>query len=622
MKKKALIVFSILVVLVFAISSGAYAKYTNYKLGQDIKKVIELQDQKQETQVIKEYNDLLSKYKNSSEVYLSLSNYYSRKNKLDKAIDVVYSGLDKNKDNEVLINVLSKNIQNATLQEGYLVVTKGSKIVFGNDKVDIKAKNGTNISLKLNIDTSKIDTSKIGFTKLQVKERYTGTALNIGIEVLEFTGNTMGNSLIGGNMAFKDGWIYYKDPSSSSLYKMREDLSQKSQLDGDVNPTCINIKDNSLYFIDVKSDNYGSLVKTDLDGTNKQVIRENAGYVYILDDSIYYTEITGIYNGWPGVSLNKMNFKYQDVQKKIETNLGSVEVINSKFISSTNKNGTFISSGKEENLWGDANSSKNLSCVEVYKGELYGNTTTYDEGGTSGFGKLDVEHNTQNITIENVDTFNCVGKDVYYVKDDSIFVASIDGLNETSLMDITEESYKVALYNINNNIYIYSDGIKIVSKQNKEASVNTNISDISDEGIITICNNANKLILDIMGKRNSDEFQSGSMFYSGLEEPYLSKEKTKSELSKYFTQAYVNKFIESQFFSEKDGKLYFLVGNSGVGVSYTYTTIQDREGNGKVIQAVTNAIYEEDNTSADNANVKLKLEDGVWKIDSFHSILE
>ena len=622
MKKKALIGFSILIVLGLVLSSGAYGKYTDYKLGQDIKKIINAQNQKKESQVIQDYNVLLSKYENSSEVYLYLSNYYVSQHKLDKAIDALYSGLEKNMDNKMLTQALSNNIQNATLQEGYLIVTKGSKITSDNDKVTIKAKDGTSISLELVIEPTKVNTSKEGFTKLKVKEKYTGINVDIGIDVLEATGNTMSNNLIGGKMAFKDGWIYYRDPSSGGLYKMREDLSRKTLLDDTVKPSSINIKDNNLYFIDDKSGKYGSLVKTDLEGKNKQIIRQSSDYVYLVGDSIYYTEITGEYSGWRGISLNKMNFKYKDVEKKIHTNLGSIQVMNSKYIFSRNKRGTFISSKKDSYIWGGVDGlEKDLSSVEICKGELYG-VMNYVAEGEKGFGKLDIEHNTQNITIENVQGFNISGNDVYYVKDDGIYMASIDGTNEVRLMDITVEPYEIKLYNMGDKMYSYSDEIKIVTRQKQGTDVKTGIHTINDKDIINICNDANKLLLDIQQKRKSDSIQIGDMFYSSLDEPYSSKQKIKDAMAKYFTKAYVKKFMEGQTFVEKDGNLYYMIGDSGVGASYTYTSIKSRNNKGQVIQAVSNAIYSDDDTTADNANIKLMVEDGEWKIDSFRSMLQ
>lgn len=618
MKRTAIIVLSILIVLV--IGFVGYGKYTDYKLNQDIKKVINVQNKMEENEVARDYNVLLYKYKNNSEIYSSLSAYYVSKDKLDKAIDVIYLGLDKNNDNKMLIQRLAVNIKNAKLQQGYLRVTKGSAIT-SSDKIPLEIKGGSSVSLKLNMDVSKINTSKEGFTEIQCKEKYTGTVVKLGIEVLEFTGNTMGNNLNGGKMAFKNGWIYFRDPTSSGLYKMREDLSRKTKLDETVEPDFINIVDNNIYFIDVKSGQYGSLVKTDLEGKNKQVIRQNTGYVYVVGDSIYYGETTSENNGWPIVSLNKMNFKYENVEKDITINSGSIQVMNSKYHCSINKYGSFIAAGKDKPTWGDSNNYKNLDSAEIYKGEIYGNISNASVEKT-GFGKLDIENNTQNVTIENVSNFNSVGKDIYYVNDDGIFMASIDGADEVKLMDIAEETYKISLYNIANKIYVYSDEIKIVEKQKQETVSNTNIPDIKNQDIINFCNDANKLLLDIQFKRNSDQFQKGSMFYAGLDEPYSSKEKIKKELSKYFTSGYVEKFMGGQTFIEKNGKLYYMVGDSGVGAAYTYTSIKTRNNKGSVIQAASYANYGEDNAYADNADIKLNVEGGKWKIDSFHSALQ
>lgn len=616
MKKISIIIFSILIVLV--ISVGGYAKYKDYKVEQDIKKVTNVQNQKEESQVINEYNNLLSKYKNNGKIYSALSSYYVSKNKLDKAIDTLYVGLEQNKNNKLLVKELRQNIKNTVVQETYLRVTKGSTIN-GSDKIPVKTKNGNNIYLKLNIDNSKIDTSKEGFIDVQAKEKYTDVIINVGIEVLEFTGNTMANNLIGGKMAFNNGWIYFRDPESSGLYKMREDLRQKTQLDVNVEPYYINIKDNNIYFIDKKSGEYGSLVKTDLDGHNRQIIRQNTCYMYIVGDSIYYTEVKGEHSGWMTVSLNKMNFKYEDTEKNITINNGIIEVMNSQYIYSANKYGGFISSGKNNFTWGDANNYKSLSSAEIYKGDIYGNIDNA-KVEQSGFGKLDIEHNTQNVTIENVSSFNCIGNSIYYVNDDGIFMSSFDGSSKVKVIDIDDEPYDISLYNIANKIYVYSDEIKIAEKQKEETAVN--IPEIKNQDIINLCNNANKLLLDIQDKRSSNQFKDSFVVYASLDEPYTTKEKVRNELSKYFTKAYVQQFMEGSTFIEKDGKLYFAVGDSGMGASYTYTSIKNRNNSEENIQALAYAKYEFDNSTAQDGDIKLKFEDRKWKIDSFHSIFQ
>ena len=162
--------------------------------------------------------------------------------------------------------------------------------------------------------------------------------------------------------------------------------------------------------------------------------------------------------------------------------------------------------------------------------------------------------------------------------------------------------------------------IKLIKKMEEGNTDNsTNLPDIKNQDIITFCNDANGLLLDIEAKRNSDEFQNNSNFYAGLDEPYLSKEKIKDALSKYFTKAYVEKFMGNGSFIEKDGKLYFMVGQAGRDSLYNYTSIKNRNNKGSIIQAVANATYKDDGSFADDGDIKIKLENGEWKIDSFHS---
>lgn len=613
MKKIIIATLSILILL-GAVYVG-YTKYVDYQVNQGIKEIVNVQDKQEEKKVINAYRSLLVKYNNNSKIYSSLSRYYLSKDRLDKAVEVLYLGLDTNKNNKSLIEMLKQTLKNASLQDGYLRVDKGSSIT-ENSTIPVKINRGSNISLKLDMNNNKVNTSEVGFKEVQAKEKYTGINVTVGIEVLEAVGNTMGNNLLGGEMAYKNGWIYYRDPSSKALYKMKEDLSNKTQLDGSVDASYINIIGNNIFFIDSKSGQYGSLIKTDLNGQNKEIIRKNTNYVYIVGENIYYSEVTGEHNGWNIVSLNKMNFKYEDLEKAIETDMGFVRVINDKYICGTNKFGSFISLQKSKPTWGDSNRYKYLGSAEVYKGELYGNISAAQTEKT-GFGKLDIQNNTQNVTIEDVNSFNCIGKDVYYINEDGIFTASVDGLNPVKLMDIDGEPNDTSLYNLGNKMYVYSSEIKLVEK-NQEKAAQQNIPDIKNEDIIALCNNANKLILDVSDKRNSDQFKSNNFFYAGLNEPYSSKEKIRTAFSQYFTKQYIDKFMGGETFIERDGKLYIAVGDSGIGASYTYTSIKTRENKGSAIHATSYAKYSFDDSSAQDGEVKLKLEDGKWKINSFH----
>lgn len=611
---KKVIVSVISIIILAALCFLGYGKYKDYKINKEIENVKNMENNK-EANMEDMYRSLLSKYNNDSRIYLSLSDYYIKILGGDKAIQTLYEGIEHNGKDKLLVDALAKDIKDADLQDGYLRVTKGSTLN-KEDKISLKTKSGQTVSIKTDFDTTKIDTSKEGYIKVGGKEEYTGIDVNLDIEVVEFTGNTMANNLTGGKMAYKDGWIYFQDPTSKGLYKMKEDLSEKTSLDENVEPSYINIKDNNIYFIDSKSGQYGSLVKTDLEGKNKQVIRQNTGYAYIVGDNIYYTETKGEHNGWRITSLNKMNFNYEDVEKDIAANSGSIEVINNKYFYLGGKNGGFIQSqGKYR--WGEASNPKYLGAAEIYKGEIYGDTSFIMEDKKS-FGKLNIDNNTQSTIIDKVERFNSIGKDVYYINEDGIFVASIDGNNQIKLMDIEEEPLEISLYNINNKMYSYSEEIKIVKKEEKPEAVN--VPDIKNEDIISLCNSANKLLLNIQDKRSSEQLHENNDFYSVMEEPYTSKEKIKSALSMYFTKAYAEKFVGGKTFIEKDGKLYLMIGDSGLNAFYNYTSIKSRQNKGNVIKAVSYAEIEKE--PAQDGEIKLKLEDGKWKIDSFHSAFQ
>lgn len=630
MKKNGIILITILItilllLLLICVYFG-YTKYQDYNLNENLKEILLIQDSKKEEEIIKDYQDLLAKYKDDGKIYMAVSNYYMSKSDLNKSINILYKGIDNSRDKKVLSEKLNAGLKDMVFTDAYIRVDMGKEFKF-KDIITIKTQKGDSLELRVNISNHNVNTSKEGVIEVRGEEKYTGKPIKIDVEVLEETGNTMANNINGGKMAYKDDWIYFNNPEDKGLYKMKKDLSQKTKLDGDVEPLFINIKGNNLYYIDVKSGQYGSLIKTDLEGKHKEVVRQNTAYVYIIGDYIYYEETKGVHSGWTIVSMNKMNFKHEDIKKELASALGGIQMLNSKRVYTTNKYGGFVSKEDRKDdgfTWGDASKYKYLSSPEVYKGEIYGTMLLSELASDKNiFGKIDVENNTQTIIIEDVEKSNSIGNYVYFLSKNEVFTSNMNGENKTKVMDYFGDANQTSLYALGNAMYIYSNEIKIVEKpvSDNATANNINTPNIKNDEIVKLCNDANKLILLLVGAKNSDEYIYGDVTYLALKSPYNNKLYVKSQLSKYFSKSYVEKFMSSALIIEKDGNLYFQIGDIGMGGSCVYSSIVSRTNKGTQIQAVAYYAYQHDISDGRNENIILKVEDGKWKIDKFRSVI-
>ncbi|AWZ47402.1 hypothetical protein C3495_00380 [Clostridiaceae bacterium 14S0207] len=145
--------------------------------------------------------------------------------------------------------------------------------------------------------------------------------------------------------------------------------------------------------------------------------------------------------------------------------------------------------------------------------------------------------------------------------------------------------------------------------------------------LITMCNDANKLLLDINKKSIASDCKvvavkdekGESWDYGKIKAPYATIKDFEFKLSEYFTKNYINNLENSRFYKSIDNEPYFLVGQAGEKSAYQYNNIISVSSTKDTIKAKCNT--EIPSWNKYKVNVTLKLEDGKWKIDSFDSIL-
>lgn len=106
-------------------------------------------------------------------------------------------------------------------------------------------------------------------------------------------GNSNASLVIGGRIAFDDGWIYYSNPYDSlKLYKIKPDCSGKIKLNDDI-PVFINVVKTSLFYINENRKSGSGLYKTQLNGRPRWNIDDgsfaylrvnNSGWAFFLQD--------------------------------------------------------------------------------------------------------------------------------------------------------------------------------------------------------------------------------------------------------------------------------------------------------------------------------------------------
>lgn len=165
----------------------------------------------------------------------------------------------------------------------------------------------------------------------------------------------------------------------------------------------------------------------------------------------------------------------------------------------------------------------------------------------------------------------------------------------------------------------------IATKCNSKKTLKNNYNEYNF--LINMCNDANKLLLDINRKSISSDCKvvavkdekGESWDYGKIKPPYATIKNFESKLGKYFTKNYINNLENSRFYKSIDNEPYFLVGQAGEKSAYQYNNIISVSSTKDTIKAKCNT--EIPSWNKYKVNVTLKLEDGKWKIDSFDSIL-
>ncbi|EEG77266.1 M56 family metallopeptidase [Dethiobacter alkaliphilus] len=118
---------------------------------------------------------------------------------------------------------------------------------------------------------------------------------NGAVAVTEVRGNSTGNIVNGGLVAYQDGWIYYSNPQDEGrLYKKRTDGSEDTRLSNN-SAMDINVVENWVYYNHSLNRNRetrsmgGSVYRVRTDGSEEVRLNDHSSsFVQVVDDWIYY----------------------------------------------------------------------------------------------------------------------------------------------------------------------------------------------------------------------------------------------------------------------------------------------------------------------------------------------
>ncbi|GAA0786720.1 DL-endopeptidase inhibitor IseA family protein [Hathewaya limosa] len=237
----------------------------------------------------------------------------------------------------------------------------------------------------------------------------------------------------------------------------------------------------------------------------------------------------------------------------------------------------------------------------------------------------------KNIIAENVKKDDSSNKKI--IKDQSNNVTS----SKTNVSNSINKTQPDVKHSVNKKVMksnkIQKKNILNTTKQKKVMATQSNTKKIVKNNydkynfLISMCNDANKLLLDI-NKKSIDSNckivpvkneEGESWDYGRIKSPYATIKDFESKLNEYFTKNYINNLENSRFYKNIDDEPYFLIGQAGLKSYYNYTSIINISCTKDTIVAKCNA--EIPSWNKYKGDVTLKLEDGKWKIDSFDSVL-
>lgn len=145
-------------------------------------------------------------------------------------------------------------------------------------------------------------------------------------------GNATNNISNRGKVAVQGDWVYYYNADSNflnpeGLYRIRKDNSGLALMDtGSI--SFINVVGDWVYYVKHttagKRITYSYLYKIKLDGSCKKKIADNASYVHVVDNKIYYSVSVDVLGGMDGIELN---FPIDDIGNIYQCDLDGKECI-------------------------------------------------------------------------------------------------------------------------------------------------------------------------------------------------------------------------------------------------------------------------------------------------------
>ena len=99
-----------------------------------------------------------------------------------------------------------------------------------------------------------------------------------------------GNLINGGFVVQQGDWVYYCNGGYQPICKFNQNTNQKFTFDY-YGGSCINIKNDWIYYIAISEANGKELIKMTTDGKERvKLLNVQCDYLYVKDDFLYYTE--------------------------------------------------------------------------------------------------------------------------------------------------------------------------------------------------------------------------------------------------------------------------------------------------------------------------------------------
>ncbi|MDZ5606910.1 DUF5050 domain-containing protein [Bacillus pseudomycoides] len=468
----------------------------------------------------------------------------------------------------------------------------------------------------------KATTTSIGQEK---KEEKIDPAVKEQMKENEKRGNAIGNISNKGKMAEGDGWIYYAvngDKNTGGIYRTKDKFQTSELVVKGVNASYINIKGKALYFIhwdrekNTNTNVMPSLMKYDISIKKLDTLKTNTNYVYVKDQSLFYTKKYSEHGGFDIVGIVKLDLKTgQEEESPIKTS-GWAETIDDNIVHWNKFRGTQVSKGDQ--TW-SKESFAEISSGTYNKEKLYAivdfSLSLDNQKRDNGIYELDAQQNRETLEIKDALKMNIKGDSFYYLKKDGVYKRKINGGNEKQIYDGAVEPSKSYLYFIAGDMHLYTDNGLILNLDTKKSNEKQD-KRLSDDALLRKVVNAQQEIINIAVSASTGNTKPVDRFsYGELTLPtYNAKMALETSLATYFSKDFITKYMKSEYIKEIGGKMHYVVGDLGSGAGTKYTKIISAKlKDGKIL--ATAETYNDYEDVKKEVEIELIYENKQWVVD-------